>query len=235
MRDGFKRMKAPEGQVGSATHSRAKLRVVSNADAPSPAENLLSTADDNELLVQVSQGNRAAFAEVLKRYLPLCVSIARRVLHDHSEAEDIAQETMLKLWRNNKSIANVSAVTVEAARAKLRPWLARVAYNAAIDRLRQRRPMETFDDVPEIPVAARQVETLEHDDLKTRVEKSLSALPERQRSALTLFQYQGFSQSEIADTMAISVEAVESLLARARRALRNDLQQEWRSLLVDES
>jgi RNA polymerase sigma-70 factor (ECF subfamily) len=89
------------------------------------------------------------------------------------------------------------------------------------------------DEVPEQTIDADQISALAEGDLSARVGQVLRGLPDRQRVALTLFHYEGLSQAEIGETLSISDEAVESLLARARRAVRAALKDEWRQLLPE--
>jgi RNA polymerase sigma-70 factor (ECF subfamily) len=108
-----------------------------------------------------------------------------------------------------------------------------VASNLCIDRVRARRNLGLGDEVPEESEPAGQVTHLAERELSARVDAALKALPDRQRLALTLFHYEGMSQIEVGEVMGISDEAVESLLARARRALKAALKDEWRGLLPD--
>ena len=87
------------------------------------------------------------------------------------------------------------------------------------------------DELPEEATRPDQLRSLEEQELGARMDRALKALPERQRLALTLFHFEGMSQLEIAAVMDISDQAVESLLARARRTLKATLQEEWRALL----
>ena len=105
--------------------------------------------------------------------------------------------------------------------------------NLSIDRIRARRRTDVTDEVPEQEVAADQLTGLVDGDLAVRVNTALQALPERQRQALTLFHYEGLSQIEVGEILGVSDEAVESLLSRARRALRAMLKDDWRQLLPD--
>ena len=93
--------------------------------------------------------------------------------------------------------------------------------------------MVVVDEVPELPEAATQQSEMEAQDTSQRVDAALKALPDRQRIALTLFHYEGLSQIEIGQIMGISDEAVESLLARARRGLKAALRDELQELLSD--
>lgn len=179
---------------------------------------------DAVLLQRVGAGDTSAFALLLDRHLLAVTRIARRMLGDDAEAEDVAQEAMLKLWRLGP------ALTIEAA--GVRPWLSRVVSNLVIDRVRVRRRTDVTDTLPEVPAPATQVRDLEAREVAARIDAALQALPERQRLALTLFHFEGLSQIEVAASMGVSDEAVESLLARGRRSLRAALAGEWRALIA---
>jgi RNA polymerase sigma-70 factor, ECF subfamily len=183
------------------------------------------TADEPALLVRVAGGEAAAFRTLVDRHLPTVLAIARRMLRDDAEAEDVSQETLLRLWRN--------AAGLELGDGGVRPWLRRVAANLCIDRVRARRNTTSVDTLPEEGEPASQVRHLAERELGQRIDVALKALPDRQRLALTLFHYEGMSQIEVGQAMGISDEAVESLLARARRTLKASLKDEWRELLPE--
>ncbi len=132
------------------------------------------------------------------------------------------QESMLRLWRTSGEL--------EIGEAGVRPWLRRVVSNLCIDRLRAGARVEVTDEPPEQPQKADQLDAVTGKELSERVEAALQRLPERQRMALSMFHYEGMSQIEIGGVMGISDEAVESLLSRARRALRVSLKDEWQGL-----
>jgi RNA polymerase sigma-70 factor (ECF subfamily) len=179
--------------------------------------------DEAALVERVTAGEAQAFRALVDRHLPTVLAIARRMLRDDAEAEDVAQETMLRLWRN--------AAKLELGEGGVRPWLRRVAANLCIDRVRAQRNTSLGDALPEEVEPASQMTRLAERELGRRVDEALKALPERQRLALTLFHYEGMSQIEVGNVMGISDEAVESLLARARRALKAALKEEWQGLL----
>lgn len=181
--------------------------------------------DETVLLARVAAGDEQAFRGLLDRHLPTVLAIGRRMLRDDAEAEDVAQETLLRLWRN--------AAGLELGPNGVRPWLRRVVSNLCIDRVRARRNTTVTDEVPEESEPPSQMRQLAERELGSRVDAALKALPERQRLALTLFHYEGMSQIEVGSVLGISDEAVESLLARARRTLKASLRDEWRALMPE--
>lgn len=178
---------------------------------------------DAILATRMAKGDEQAFAELVGRHVGAICAIARRMLGDDAEAEDVAQEAMLRLWRLG------STLTLGAD--GVQPWLRRVVSNLCIDRIRTGRRTLVTDQPPEMPIPARQMQSLEGNELAQRVDQALQALPDRQRQALTLFHFEGMSQLEVGAAMGISDEAVESLLARARRSLRTVLAADWKELI----
>jgi len=183
--------------------------------------------DDGDLLVAASEGDANAFRALVDRHLSGALAVARRMLRDDAEAEDVAQEAMLRLWR--------SAEGLEVGPAGVRPWLRRVVSNLCVDRMRSGKRLTVVEEVPERAEPASQLSDLEAQDTSARVAAALKGLPDRQRAALTLFHYEGLSQIEVGKIMGISDEAVESLLARARRSLKTALRDEVAELLSDMS
>lgn len=188
-----------------------------------PAASGAGLHDEPLLLRRMAGGDQQAFRVLVDRHLGAVAGIARRVLRDDAEAEDVAQETMLRLWRSGASL--------ELGSAGVRPWLRRVASNLCIDRVRQGAKVDVTDEVPEVAEPARQHTGIENAEVARRVDIALKALPERQRLALTLFHFEGMSQVEVGNVLGISDEAVESLLARARRTLKSSLRDDWQSLV----
>lgn len=183
----------------------------------------LDAPSDDDLVAAVAKGDEASCRLLMERHLPRMVALARRMLGNRADAEDVAQEVFLRVWTH--------AERWQPGRAQFGTWLHRVATNLCLDRLRKRRP-ENIDDIPE-PVSAdpRPDENLEHRQLAERVEAALQTLPERQRTAIVLSHYQGLTNIEAAEILEVSVEAVESLLGRARRHLRGVLATEKDEIL----
>ncbi|MGI9524297.1 MAG: sigma-70 family RNA polymerase sigma factor [Hyphomicrobiaceae bacterium] len=179
--------------------------------------------DEAALVAEAGAGNALAFRALIERHMQPVYLTARRLLRDEADAEDAAQEAFLRLWR--------SAGALEIGPSGVLPWLKRVTSNIAIDRLRAARRLEVTDEVPEQESQPTQLSELVARDAAARVDAALRTLPDRQRAALTLFHYQGMSQREVADCLDVSEEALESLLARARRKMKGLLAEEWRDLL----
>ena len=166
---------------------------------------------DDALMVLFANGDAQAATALAQRHTPRVLALASRMLRDRAEAEDVAQEAMMRLWK--------IAPAWRHGEAKVSTWLYRVASNLCTDRLRLRRGVG-LDAVREVrdetlPV----VQAMMRSDRAAALHGALAELPERQRLAVTLRHIQELSNSEIATIMQTSVEAVESLLARGKRTL----------------
>jgi RNA polymerase sigma factor (sigma-70 family) len=167
---------------------------------------------DTELVARVGKGDRAAAQVLMARHLPAMLALARRMLSGQAEAEDCVQEAFLKVWTH--------AARWQPGKAKFETWLYRVTLNQCYDRLRK-RPTEPLDAAADVPDGSDSPDRgLEAAALETEVSAALADLPERQRAAILLCHYQEHGNIEAAEILGISVEALESLLARGRRALR---------------
>ncbi len=170
---------------------------------------------DAELIERVGRGDPAAIQALMARKLSRMLALARRMLGDPTEAEDVAQEVFLRAWKQAR-------VWTPGA-GKFDTWMHRVALNLCYDRLRRRRE-DVMAEPPEQADPAPSAETgLMAGAVADRVRTAIDALPERQRTALILCHYQELSNIEAAELLGLSVEAVESLLSRGRRALRGAL------------
>jgi RNA polymerase sigma-70 factor (ECF subfamily) len=173
---------------------------------------LTSRGTDEDLLARIARSDSAAVREMIARKLPRLLALAARILGDRVEAEDVAQEAFLRIWRR--------AARWETGRARFDTWLYAVTVNLCRDRLRRRREVYAAE-LPETADLGSVPDRELHDRDNTRaVESALATLPERQREAIVLQYYEELSNIEAAAVMGISIEALESLLARARRKLR---------------
>lgn len=167
---------------------------------------------DESLLTRVADGDPAAVRALVGRKLPRIVGLAHRMLGDAGEAEDVAQEAFLRVWKQ--------APKWRPGQAKFDTWLHRVTLNLCYDRLRRRREIATDAPPEQVDDGPAPDRGLLAEDAGRRVDRALQALPERQREAIVLCHYQELGNIEAATVMGVSVEALESLLGRGRRALR---------------
>jgi len=169
-------------------------------------------APDAALLVAVANGDASAARVLIERLAPRLLSHATRVLSDRTEAEDVVQETLVRLWK--------VAPEWRQGEAKVSTWCFRVLVNLCTDKLRARKPTVDIDAIAE-PAADLQsvVEQMTDTARRDALNGALATLPERQRHAVVLRHIEERSNPEIAEIMDIGVEAVESLVARGKRAL----------------
>jgi RNA polymerase sigma-70 factor (ECF subfamily) len=171
---------------------------------------------DGDLVARAGQGDRAAAQLLVHRHLPKMFSLARRMLGDNAAAEDAVQDAFLRLWTH--------APRWRPGAARFETWLYRVTLNQCYDRLRRRKNValdeasEVADATPDPETQSQAVRVSEH------VQAVLATLPERQRAAVVLCHFDGCGNIEAAEILGVSVEALESLLARGRRTLKERLQ-----------
>lgn len=173
------------------------------------------TPSEAELVARVAQGDAGAYRALADRHLPGIVAYAHRLLGRREEAEEVAQETFLRLWQQ-----------ADRYRPSAKPstWLYRIAHNLAVDRLRKRRETSESHWLDEAPGSGRPSSLLSQKQTVTAIREAVAALAPRQRAALGLVHYEGLTGAEAAEVLGVKVEAVESLLSRARRRLRVLLQ-----------
>jgi len=165
-------------------------------------------------MARVARGDERAFQLLSRRHLPAMLGLARRILGNAAEAEDVAQEAFLRVWTHAPRWQPL---------AQFRTWLTRVVVNLCLDRKRRAPWVEleaAGDIVDPAPSAGEKAESDERERmLATAVEK----LPARQRSAIVLTYGEGMSNAQVAEVLDTSVSAVETLLVRAKQNLRRAL------------
>jgi RNA polymerase sigma factor (sigma-70 family) len=168
------------------------------------------------LMARVAARDGEAFRLLVDAHTRALHRIAYRMLGDPSGAEDIAQEALLRLWDH--------AARWRSDGPGVGAWLRRVATNLCLDRLR-RRKFQSDDEVPErtddAPLAD---DRMDEDRMKTATLASIGALPDRQRAAIVLTYYEELSNGDAAAALDMNIKAFESLLLRARQALRRSLE-----------
>lgn len=179
------------------------------------AFDLSGQGEEAALLARYAGGDVAAARILIDRLAPKALSVAWRFLGDRAEAEDVVQEAMLRLWE--------VAPDWQPGRARVATWLHRVVVNLCTDRTRKRRDLSVAV-LPERAADARPpTASLVAAARRRALAEALAGLPERQRQAVLLRDIEGLANGDIAAILGVSVDAVESLVARGRRGLRHVL------------
>ena len=182
--------------------------------------------EDAELLARFAQGDRAAAQVLTARLAPVVYAQALRMLGDRAEAEDITQDSLLRLWH--------AASDWKVGQAKVTTWLYRVTSNLCIDKMRKRK-RQSSDAVPEMPDDGHDMERRLQDRARAQaLRAALSDLPDRQKQAMVLRHLEGLSNPDVAQIMQISVEAVESLMSRGKRSLADALAPQKKALGLED-
>lgn len=185
---------------------------------------------DIRLMLRVRDGDdTAAFAELVERFRHRLVAVMHHLVGNADEAEDLAQEVFLRVYRTRKKYT---------PKAKFSTWLFTIANNLALNSLRdrKRRPVLPLELRDSGPLGPRPTETLaptrdappthglQQQELADVIRQALDGLNERQRMAIILNKFEDMNYADIGDVMGLSTKAVKSLLSRARSKLREALQ-----------
>jgi len=169
---------------------------------------------DEALMGRVARGDERAYHSLVGRHLPAMLGLARRILGNAAEAEDVAQEAMLRVWTHAPRWQPLAA---------FRTWLTRVTVNLCLDRKR-RVPWVELEAAGEIvdpaPDAGEQAES---DERERAVAAAIQQLPDRQRAAIVLTYSEGMSNAQAAEILGTSISALETLLVRGKQNLRRAL------------
>jgi RNA polymerase sigma-70 factor (ECF subfamily) len=170
---------------------------------------------DDVLMQAVAGGDAAAFRCLVERHQAAAFRLAWRLTGDRGDAEDLVQDGFARLWRG--------AAGWQAGRSGVGAWLQRVITNAAIDRSRRQRPATMAEPPDRADDSPRADALLEAGDEAARIGACVRALPDRQRAAIVLTYWEGLANAEAAARMEMNIKAFESLLLRARTALKQQL------------
>ncbi|MZR24315.1 RNA polymerase sigma factor [Sneathiella chungangensis] len=166
---------------------------------------------DAALMQEVADGNASASRIIADLYLNGSYRLAMRILGDNGLAEDMAQEAFIRLWKQAPKWQ---------AKAQIKTWLHRVTHNLCVDYLRKQKRYSD-DEIPDVEDPRPGVlEIKAQQQLGDKVTEALQKLPARQRIAISLVHFEECGNIEAAAIMDISVDALESLLARGRRKLK---------------
>ncbi len=158
-----------------------------------------------------------AFNQLVRLHLPRAYAIARRILTRDGEAEDAAQEAFTKIWVNAKDYA--------PEKAKFTTWMHRIVMNVSLDMARKKRPMAVEDEVLQaVPDERDTAEAIVAErEESALVQAAIAELPAQQRAAITLCYTEEYTNAEAAQMMGVHIKALEGLLVRARKTLRERL------------
>ncbi|WP_297088971.1 sigma-70 family RNA polymerase sigma factor [uncultured Draconibacterium sp.] len=182
---------------------------------------------DTEIIEQLKQGSELAFKKLVDTHQKLVVNTCYGLLHNREDAEDIAQDVFVEVYRNVKNFR---------ADAKLSTWLYRIAVNRSLNHIRDNKKHKWFrsfedevaaknNELLKVPGAAADEPEydLENKQRAVMLREAINSLPEKQKVAFTLSKYEELSYQEIAEVMDLSVSSVESLLFRAKKGLQKKL------------
>jgi RNA polymerase sigma-70 factor (ECF subfamily) len=205
-------------------------------DPTSPQTGSLAALSDAALVRLVAERRPEALAELHDRFAPTLLALARRILDNHADAEEVLQEVFVQVWNRGERY--------DPARSSVSTWLVLIARSRAIDRLRSRKVVERTHEataqeasrvgasgVAEPHTSPEALENVFIQERHERVRREMAALPAEQRQVLEMAFYEGLTQSEIAAKAGLPLGTVKTRTLLAMKKLRNALRQEIRQLL----
>lgn len=191
---------------------------------------------ESQFINRLKNGDHDAFRLLIDQYQVPILKLCKGFLHNDEDAKDVTQDTFIEV---------IQSINRFRGNAKLSTWLYRIAVNKSLNLIRKRKhviPFRAFDQLfhseknPNKSLVNTNSDTLvdplEKDDRKKYIKKALDTLPENQRIAFLLNKYINLSYKEIAETMEVSVSAVESLIHRAKTNLQQKLYKLYRKNLL---
>ncbi|MGV8831125.1 MAG: RNA polymerase sigma factor [Devosia sp.] len=201
-------------QPQAITSRRTKPRAAT-VTASSEGTVIRPLDEDDMLLARIASGDEAAFRALVERHIDRAYGLALRILRNPTDAEDVAQDVILKVWTQRGNW--------QTGRARFSTWLYRVVTNRCLD-LHRRPRTEDIDQVPESADSRPDaVDHIHRSEVTSLLDAAMGQLPEQQRIALILSYTDDLRNAEIAEIMETTVMAVESLLKRGRQQLRHFL------------
>lgn len=184
------------------------------------ADAILYEDEDHDLMVKISHGDHDAYNILVRRHIDKFYGLAWRMTSDVNDAEDIVQDAFLKIWKKPDLFDPSRGV-------KFTTWFYRIVVNVSHDYSRKNKKSVATDKLDALPFEGKsQSVALVDKEQQTQLERAILALPLKQKTALNLCVYEECSNREAADIMGIGVKALESLLVRAKKAIKSQLQQE---------
>ncbi|OQY02483.1 MAG: hypothetical protein B6I26_01190 [Desulfobacteraceae bacterium 4572_130] len=166
-------------------------------------------------MISIQNGNHPAFKIIVKKYLNQAVRVATRIVSNKSIAEEIVQETFLKVWER----ANLW----EKRKSKFKTWFFRILKNACLDFLRKKSLDFTENNQNIIDASQYNEINLIEKQTAFIVQKEINNLKQNHKAALIFFYYEGFKIREIAEIIGKSEKAIESILIQSRKKLKKKL------------
>lgn len=179
----------------------------------------MSNLSDEALIQKIANQDTEAFQELIERFQSLVFNTAYRFVGNVHDAEDLAQEAFLRVFKNAGRYV---------PSAKFKTWFLRVVTNLCLDFIKKKKPVLLEEEsLLNIPFGSNPSQEFEVNERKRTLQQAIQSLKETQRMALVLHHYEGLKYEEIAQVMGCSTKAVESLLVRAKKALRERLEREY--------
>jgi RNA polymerase sigma-70 factor, ECF subfamily len=202
--------------VAFRENEKSGTGVMSRPGDAGPSRDRIGTSEaaDEELMLRIAGGDELAFRRLSERYAAKSFALARRIITNDDDAEEIVQEALLRVWTSAARWRHEAAFPT---------WLYRIIVNLCLNRRRQKTfaPLEASGDP--VDPSASAIEQLERTQSDKIIAQSIAGLPERQRTVLILTYYEELSNADTAAIMDTTVSSVESLLVRAKRTLRAEL------------
>ncbi|WP_054164100.1 RNA polymerase sigma factor [Rhodopseudomonas sp. AAP120] len=208
--------RVPGGRANRMHRGTAAAVAVLTAAATGQGIGAMEDDSDEALMAAVVAGRQPAFRALMTRHMPRAIRVAQRIVRNAAEADDIGQEAFLRVW--------TKAASFDPQVARFTTWLYRIVLNLSFDRSRRpaHAPIEEAAEIASGEPAA--VERLIADQQRRALDAAMTRLSDRQRGAIALFHMEGLPGDEAARAMGLSPKAFESLLARARLALKKEVE-----------